>query len=796
MITQHLSGALRRLDSRLGELVEEEKARATKLAGDGAGGWEGVKNLTKPSTEDLMSSRATEIARLVSYAPMSPLARLVRALNLDPIASDVMLILLAPYIEPRYQSIFALLQDDPQQRHVTERIVLAILGSTAERRVQIARIFAAGGLLRRAGVVRSAPTATDVEYSPLAHPYTLAPDVISVLLDDRYPILVGMSTQYWTQAESSHPPTVATCQVFQGPGGVIETANASLPDGAMVLNAQLDPESDAIAAIYAAWRVGISLDAWPVLDTRELGAERISLLARTASNLTRHFGGRLWLLASSPIQSPIKQTSCRPIDWSMRVSLWKTACSQVGVDLSDSDYKRLAGRHRLGSREISEVLLGSINNPNNDTRNIVDQLDSSARLYTATAPTSQRSHRPAQLDDLVLRDTTREALDRLVYFVDNRDRIAEEMPAGASRHFPLDTGPIALFHGRPGTGKTMAAEAVAQTLGRHLHVVDVSQLVSKYVGETEKHIDEALGLAERNGWVMLFDEADGLFTTRVENASSAGEQFSNMVVGYLLQRMEQHDGLIMLATNLAQSIDDAFMRRFLFRVEFPLPDHSERTLIWTVLLREKAADDLDLSSLGEEYRLSGGEIRNAAMKAVFLADNRAIPLDHTLVEEAVRLELYELGRLSRLVPSDDAAVDRGTQLRAVGTALRMRMEKHLRTLYLKEIHVLEGAPTEKRLAGRRPALSVALFRLAGKRNDENGLRIGAIISAWSTQAEEENEILGATHAFLSNLRTIDAAGNTVTLRMQETHDFDLLQRFWSSHEQPMKPSIVLDMEVD
>ena len=114
---------------------------------------------------------------------------------------------------------------------------------------------------------------------------------------------------------------------------------------------------------------------------------------------------------------------------------------------------------------------------------------------------------------------------------------------GLRARFPVATGPVVLFAGRSGTGKTAAAEAVAAAVGRPLHTVNLAQLVSKYVGETEKHVDEVFAQAQRTSAVLLFDEADTLFSARVENASTAGEQFGNMLVGYLLQRIEQHDGV-------------------------------------------------------------------------------------------------------------------------------------------------------------------------------------------------------------------------------------------------------------
>lgn len=793
MISPHLIQAFKRLDSRLAEVVDEEARRAELLAGDGASGWAGVRNLARPETTLLLAPGRSVPPALAPTPPDLPFGRLARALGLDPVDVDVLLLLLAPFVEPRYQSLYALLQDDPRQPLATERLVQAVLGRSPARRALLARGLAPGAPLLRSGLVRVAAGT----HPPLGRPLTLPPEVAAALLDDPAPPIAGATRQAWLAGGGEAPTgTAPACQVFTGAGGVEEAARARLPNTAGAFLARLDPDSEPLESLDSAWRLGLCLDAWPVLDLRDLSSQMTTDLVRRAVNRVRELGGRLWLLASGPVATPAPQIACRPLPWSDRVALWSEAAAEAGLAFTAEDARRLGSRHRLGRREIAEVLVGL-------PGETVETIDRAARDRMLAAPRHALLRVPrSRLDDLVLRAPTRAALDRLVHFVDNRDRMEEKAPA--TGHFPLDAGPIALFHGRPGTGKTMAAEAVAGALGRPLHIVDVSQLVSKYVGETEKHIDETLSEAEFSGAALLFDEADGLFTTRVEKASSAGEQFSNMVVGYLLQRMERHDGLIMLATNLAQSIDDAFMRRFLFRVEFPLPDAAERWQIWERLLAGRGARDVEYGALGRDYRLSGGEIRNAAMKAIFLADRRDAPLDQALAEEAVRLELFELGRLSRTRDPKDE-VDRGFLLRAVGNCFQDLMDAHLRGLFLKEIHVLEGPPTDRNLSGYRPALSIALFSLAGRRSDGrrsasqagegDALRAGVILSAWSSRAEEENEILGAAHACLAAIPELEVAGHAVKVRMQESHDFDLLQRFWTSHDQPMKPSIVLDLEI-
>jgi hypothetical protein len=198
-----------------------------------------------------------------------------------------------------------------------------------------------------------------------------------------------------------------------------------------------------------------------------------------------------------------------------------------------------------------------------------------------------------------------------------------------------------LLSGPPGTGKTLAAEVVAQALGVDLMIVDISQVVSKWIGETEKHLAEAFDAAERSQAVLLFDEADALFGKRTE-VSDAHDRFANLETAYLLSRLERFDGLTILSTNLKQNIDPAFLRRLEFVIDFDEPAPAEREALWRCHLPAEAplADDVNLKELATLYPIVGGLIRNASVAAGFLAAaaNTAISRNHLV--GAVRRE-YE-----------------------------------------------------------------------------------------------------------------------------------------------------------
>jgi SpoVK/Ycf46/Vps4 family AAA+-type ATPase len=207
-------------------------------------------------------------------------------------------------------------------------------------------------------------------------------------------------------------------------------------------------------------------------------------------------------------------------------------------------------------------------------------------------------------------------------------------------------GVVALFAGPSGTGKTLAAEVIAADLGVDVYKVDLANMVSKYIGETEKNLAHVFDAAEASNVALFFDEADALLGKR-SAVSDAHDRYANIEVAYLLQRLERYQGLAVLATNLANNIDPAFVRRLHVVVEFPMPGPAERRRIWarSVPKRAPVGDDLDLDALADGLELSGGTIRNAVLGAAFLAAEAGGPITMAVAVAAVQRELQKIGRL-------------------------------------------------------------------------------------------------------------------------------------------------------
>ncbi|MGH2355420.1 MAG: AAA family ATPase, partial [Chloroflexota bacterium] len=204
----------------------------------------------------------------------------------------------------------------------------------------------------------------------------------------------------------------------------------------------------------------------------------------------------------------------------------------------------------------------------------------------------------------------------------------------------------ALFAGQPGTGKTMAAEIVAGDLGLEVYRIDLSAVVSKYIGETEKNLEKIFSAADRGDAVLLYDEADAIFGKRSE-VRDAHDRYANVETAYLLQRLEAYEGLAILTTNLRGNIDEAFLRRLDCVMEFPMPEEAERLAIWQRALPPEAprAKDVDLPFLARQFKLAGGHIRNIALTAAFLAAAEGDPIGMRHLVRGTRREYQKLGKL-------------------------------------------------------------------------------------------------------------------------------------------------------
>ncbi len=236
---------------------------------------------------------------------------------------------------------------------------------------------------------------------------------------------------------------------------------------------------------------------------------------------------------------------------------------------------------------------------------------------------AQRITPSASWDDIILPESQRQTLRSIAAHVRQRSKVYETW--GFASKGPRGLGVSALFGGPSGTGKTMAAEVLANELRLDLYRIDLSQVVSKYIGETEKNLRRVFDAAEEGGAILLFDEADALFGKRTEVRDSH-DRYANIEVSYLLQRMESYRGLAILTTNMKSVLDAAFLRRIRFVVHFPFPDVKQRAEIWRrIFPSDTPTENLDVDKLAR-LNVTGGNIRNIALHAAFLAADACVPV--------------------------------------------------------------------------------------------------------------------------------------------------------------------------
>ena len=250
------------------------------------------------------------------------------------------------------------------------------------------------------------------------------------------------------------------------------------------------------------------------------------------------------------------------------------------------------------------------------------------------------------LDDLVLDEKPMKLIRELLDACAHRQKVLSEW--GFGERLTTGKGLVSLFSGEAGTGKTLCAEILANELDLRLNIVSIPKVVSKWVGETEKNIRSIFTHARAQNSMLLFDEADSLFTTRVK-VERAQDHFQNMEVNMLLQEIERFEGVVILTTNLEANIDRAFERRILFKVHFPVPDAEQRTKIWQTLIppQTPVEANLDLEYLGENYELTGGQIKNAIIRAAYRSVAEGTDLTLAQLDDAARQQAKEAGKLTR-----------------------------------------------------------------------------------------------------------------------------------------------------
>ncbi|MCX5357769.1 ATP-binding protein [Streptomyces sp. NBC_00124] len=605
-----------------------------------------------------------------------------------------MLVALGPEVDRRYEQLYGYLQDDVSARRPTVNLALDLLTTSPADRLRTLGVFASDAPLLRHRLIAllSDPRAlappliarvlavdeqivtTLLGVDCLDHRLARWCEVIRPALPSGRDVGPGPADGTATGAQASslaavvreargrHP--LRLC--FHGPAGsgrkpTARAIAAQLGLALLVVDAPaLAEDADAVyGCLHLALREAELRDALVYLDGADtlLPAPGRAAPERLAAALDEHRG--VVVLGTTEAWAPSTHHPLGVLNIAFtlpaaaeRHLMWRQALSAAGVEASAPDVFVVADRFRLSLGQIHDAALTASAAARLHGAGRDGELSlSTAELFAAAR--QERGHDLSALarrvrlvhgwDDLVVPDDVLRQLNELTMRVQYRTRVLDEW--GFGRKLSGGKGVAALFAGPPGTGKTMAASVIAAALGLDLFAVDLSRVVSKYVGETEKNLARVFDAATDTDAVLFFDEADALFGKRSE-VRDAHDRYANIEIAYLLQRMEQYEGLAVLATNLRHHLDQAFTRRLHIVVDFPFPDVPERLRIWQTCLpaQTPTAPDVDLAELAR-YRLAGGSIKNVVLGAAFLAAAEGVPVGRQHLVDASRREHHKTGQV-------------------------------------------------------------------------------------------------------------------------------------------------------
>ncbi len=349
------------------------------------------------------------------------------------------------------------------------------------------------------------------------------------------------------------------------------------------------------------------------------------------------------------IKYPVQKIIFPPCDSQERILLWKSFALEHQMEL---DCEQYGVKYRLNPGDMEKVFHGLTYlyqscMTNQEKDKLIAELCSNVHCR----PKKGSLHKISSfytMEDLKLEQQKKKILENICAYIRCEHRVYHTWNMKAKYSYGKNV--TALFYGPPGTGKTMAAHVLSHELKMPLYQIDLSQVVDKYIGETEKRLEEIFTYAQRSNVILFFDEADAIFGKRTE-VKETKDRYANTEVSYILQRIEQYDGIILLATNFRNNIDEAFMRRMKYVLEFKLPDVQLRKKIWqSGFSQEVPLRDIDFDYLAERVELSGGYIKNIILNAVFSGakEGNGVGMKHVL--SAVCNEYFKLGKV--LKPQD------------------------------------------------------------------------------------------------------------------------------------------------
>ncbi len=639
----------------------------------------------RPIDDKLAELRATIDGRRAAgghEGPRLTLPYLAQQFGLSEAEVDLLLIALAPELEPRYETLYAYLQDDVTRKRPSIDLALNLICRSEREKLYARRLLAPGAPLvhYRLLLLEDEPQDRLALFSRKF--LKLSPPVLRFLLDEAPD--TGESGRL-----SAPQPDAALSELSTASVNALHAAIETILRGENKQNvirlrgfdaAALEAAAETLAAAFSRHLLRLDLPQAEPDPARTVSAIRDSALfdallyvtageppqgesAARQANAER----QLWIeigrmhdpvcLAGPPAafsQTPLEAAGLRiwnvdisGAEFEQRRQAWSENLAAAGAT---ADAAALADAFPFGGTRIRQAVnlaftRAALRDPSDPKPTQEDFTAAGRTLSTPNLARFALAFTPRYTwQDLVLPPDKMAQLRSIASRVRHRRKVLDEWGFGAK--LSRGKGNLALFTGLPGTGKTMAAEAMANELGLNLFQIDLSQVVSKFIGETESNLSAIFREAENTSTLLFFDECDALFSKRTE-VNDAHDHYSNQEIAYLLQRVEQYEGVVILATNLQKNMDEAFVRRLQFVVDFPMPAEPQRALIWNSQFPAAAPrdPDIDVPFLARQFKLSGGVIRNIVLSAAFAAAAEGSPIAMRHVTAALRTETLKEGKL-------------------------------------------------------------------------------------------------------------------------------------------------------
>ena len=607
------------------------------------------------------------------------LRRLAATFDLDDVDLEILLIALAPDLDPRFERLYAYLHDDVSRRRASIALAIELAAGQHGVRLDRHRLGPASPLVGGGLVLVEDPD------RPFLTRALRVPDRVAAHLigDDQPEPRVDLLVQEATAAPSAGSERISRSladgarllyvrEKAGSAGRAWATAGATVA-GSRILGidlSRLTPGDDPVEVGAAVVREARLRDATLIVGPVEVLVERGPAAVRAfgeAPCSTIVLGIRTWDPSWSRDVPVLLDAPAFP--GQERAAAWARALAGAGAGDADApdraepaglggpgilaaglDPAQALAGFRLDPEQVRRAALAARQLARAEDRALTpDDLTAGARAQNAGGleRLARRVPASAHWEDLVLPPGLAIQLRELTSRARHRERVLADWGMGGSAS--RGGGLTALFAGDSGTGKTLSAEVVAADLGLDLYVIDLATVVDKYIGETEKNLDRIFSEADRVNGVLLFDEADAIFGKRSE-VKDARDRYANVETAYLLQRMERFDGIAILTTNLRANLDEAFLRRLDVIVDFPMPEEEDRRRLWerhlpAVVPRE---EDVDLAFLAAAFKLSGGNIRNVCLAAAFYAAAEDRPMTMLDLIRGTEREYHKLGRLTHV----------------------------------------------------------------------------------------------------------------------------------------------------